>query len=394
MSNNPRISQLLMPLVLLVVPATPACVAPDDPDLDEADAAEEQQDEDEDEYTGTAHEALLAGDIAAWAHFDGFGLVASRSYNSVGGTNSIIRNGVGRYTVRLDGIYGNYGNAQVVAADGNHRCKLMGWGAALPYFDTTTVVNVQCHDPAGAPIDNRGFVVAYARFPGGTAPSASGAYVRMNQPAGGVIDAGHQFGSSATVTRWLTGQYTVNLPGQASNGNVQITAVGATGAEYCKSNGWGGDGAGGTNVHVSCYAPGGLAADSQFSLRYLRDTRDSWYGSGGYAWVQASGIVSPTYRRNLLSDEAGGGLNGAVTTTHPFVGELRVRYENLAPANGLPLVTPYGDVSDPSYCTLGPWTAGIGDSSVTSSVRCWNASGWATDSAFDHVYFSRSVIPG
>jgi hypothetical protein len=349
----------------------------------------------------STEQPLLSGDAAGWAYYTGSGLDASRSFNSTGGGNGISRSSVGVYTVTFGGLYGSSGgNVQVSAAGATrNRCKVGSW-TRNPYSVLSDLqVSVRCHDPSGNPADAP-FMVTYARFPGGTTVSSSGAYVWMNQPQGGALDSTYQWGAPSSVTWNGTGKYALLLPGQASaNSNVQVTAYGTTGAQYCKVVSWGNNGAGDTVVNVHCFAPGGQPADSQFSLRYFRDTRDSRRGSGGFAWADQPYTYSYTpslpYQRNVLYDSCGSGTPGLSYTNKAWrwtTGQYSIDYPSQWSyvSGAAALVTAYGPTAD--YCTLGSWYV-VSNDTLGVDVRCFDSNGNAIDTPFSQVVLSPADFP-
>lgn len=79
---------------------------------------------------------------------------AAYSYNSAGGPVSIVRTGVGIYTVKFSGLggSGSGGNVQVTAYGSDAAtCKVANWGFAPTDF----TVNVRCFQSGGSPIDTR-----------------------------------------------------------------------------------------------------------------------------------------------------------------------------------------------------------------------------------------------
>jgi hypothetical protein len=322
--------------------------------------------------------------------------VGAQSFNSTGGTIEASSTEPGRYIVRLNGILSpdgvpfDEGNVQVTAVNGNKRCRVGSWGAWAPPFDYTTSVVVRCHAPDGTPASSD-FVMSYARFPGGTFPSSSGAYLLMDKPTGGWLDPEFQFGATSSVSRTGVGAYVVTLEGQAvQNGVFLVTAFGKSGAQYCKVNGWGAASATATYVNINCFAPGGTPSDSRFTLRYFRDTRDTETGSGGYAWVGADGSVSGYYQRNTFIDSFGTVTPGYIAGISVEPGVVNLEYGNLG-AWGMPLVSAYSFVPwDASYCTVSGWNHHYIPGYVAAvNVTCWSPSGSLTDSFFDSVYLSR-----
>jgi hypothetical protein len=72
------------------------------------------------------------------------------SFNSSGGANTILRSGVGRYTVNLYGLVAGGGHVQVTAyGPSSDTCKVANWGVGGTYLS----VNVNCYNHLGQPVD-------------------------------------------------------------------------------------------------------------------------------------------------------------------------------------------------------------------------------------------------
>jgi hypothetical protein len=80
-------------------------------------------------------------------------------YNSTGGTNTVARGGVGRYTAALSGLGARAGTVQVTAtSSGSERCKAVAWAPSGTY----QTVQVLCTTAAGTRVDAT-FALTYAR---------------------------------------------------------------------------------------------------------------------------------------------------------------------------------------------------------------------------------------
>jgi hypothetical protein len=105
---------------------------------------------------------------------------------------------------------------------------------------------------------NRGQLVAYVWAENAKAASYS-------------PSEGYRFVASkgaVTITRASAGVYTVKIGNSGvSGGHAQVTAYGQ-GAEHCKVLRWGMSGKD-QDVHVSCFAANGTAADTQFALAFF-----------------------------------------------------------------------------------------------------------------------------
>lgn len=188
-------------------------------------------------------------------------------YNSGGGTDSIVRNSKGNYTVTIPGIGLDAGTVKVSGYGVQGRpCRSGGWGGT-----PTLQVNVLC-TLNGAPADAY-FTMTWVS--GGSLLGHRGGkwgYVWANGPTvasytPAVAYQGNSSGALNTATRLGTGNYLIHFPNLGGdNGDVQVSAY-STDA-VCNSAGWGGDGAGGADVYVSCYDSTGTPVDAYFDAQY------------------------------------------------------------------------------------------------------------------------------
>ena len=255
-------------------------------------------------------------------------------------------------------------------------------------------VDVGCHTPAGDWSDSP-FVVSFVKLPGGAALSADGAYLRTN-PGGAALSPGFQWGAPITRSHPATGQYQITLGGVSSlGGTVVVTTYGWSRA-YCKPADWVVDGAD-TKINVRCFDPGGAATDTGFSLRYIRHTRDSRFGSGGFVWANQPTALdytpSPIYQENRLASECGDHF--FTNNAHRVAkGRYQITYPSQmvdVPPSARRFVTAYGSGNE--YCKLTNWEA---PSSIPGAVRigtrCFDATGSLVDTRFTEVYFSQAFL--
>lgn len=107
-----------------------------------------------------------------------------------------------------------------------------------------------------------------------------------------------------------------------------------------------------------------------------------------YAWAhQASGtyVADPLYSRNSSGNVFGEGVNNTVTQLG--TGEYRVRFPGIGTAPGGNVqVTAYGTASQ--RCKVQSWSNSGGN--VDANVRCFDASGAATNAQFSIAYVRNS----
>jgi hypothetical protein len=205
---------------------------------------------------------------------------AATSFNSTGGTNTLIRNSMGNYTVTLPGLTKFFGNAQVVGQRTTFRtplprCKLVSWGTGA----SSTNITVQCYNYAGLPRDDLQFYLAYSvdqtlGFKTGIKPL--GAYAFANDLTSTSVytpntkDQFNGFGTGKlTAQKTGTGLYTVTIPGTLnySTSVALVTAVGPASAAYCNIVSWAT-----STINVACFKTGGTPIDSRFEVSFQTAT--------------------------------------------------------------------------------------------------------------------------
>ena len=200
---------------------------------------------------------------------------AAASFNSTGGTNTVVVHGHGYYTATLPGLTSSGGIALVTGihpnAQGQYyapRCNLGPWAAGA----SSTNLTIRCFNPSGVGTDGY-FDLAYAvgQGPGAIAGQAMpAAWALANAPeskSAYKTEMNHQYNGfntgRLTARKTGTGLYTVTIPGTISYSSsvALVTAVGS-GSNYCNLAGpWT------TNaIYVACYAQGGAPADSPFEV--------------------------------------------------------------------------------------------------------------------------------
>lgn len=179
-------------------------------------------------------------------------------------------------------------------------------------------------------------------------------------------------GKSIDILRNSTGQYHVMIRGLAADGgSARVDAVDGFG-NTCAISGFGAVGVD-EYVDVSCFAPGGAPADTQFNLSY---TGNPFPGSGAYAhvWSAAPAAGSP-----WSYDSKGGSPKVVKTGTGAYV----VTLPHLGSKQGIVNVTSRS-ASRVICKPTAPWSPVNGNLRVT--VGCFDAAGHRTNAAFYLTY--------
>jgi hypothetical protein len=223
----------------------------------------------------------------AYLYYSGSSVPATYSWNSMGGTNSVTRNGTGSYTATLPSIGADgVANGTVIVTgygtDATH-CKVANWSLS----GSNVLVNVLCFDHANA--SDSAFSLSYSRqSPTGT-PSVG--YLWANDPSNTALyyplsgyralkinrgDGTHSWSDNAfSVQRQTIGSYLVrfkDLPYTSDpqllyeKSSVHVTAYGNN-SNYCTlGSRWGDDVNG--YVTVNCWNYSGVASDTVFAVSY------------------------------------------------------------------------------------------------------------------------------
>jgi hypothetical protein len=317
------------------------------------------------------------------------------SYNTSGGTNRVVNLSTGSYRVEFPGIGQANGNVQVNAYGGsNARCKVSSWGPSGSQLN----VNVVCHTASGS-LTNTQFVVKYHRG----ASTDLGGYVWANQPttASYTAPSSYSWNSAAgsnTIQREGTGLYAVSLAGlTGTGGNALVTAYGS-GPEHCKVRGWGSNSEG-TVVRVACFAAGGSAVDSNFTLSFAgRVFAPEQYGAFVWANDATSAEYDPDSAYRSTSSRGQAGIletQARPSAGRTSAGSYYVHYPYMPAADKtVALATAYGTTSD--YCKVHSWVEHGGDvdddQGARVYVRCFDAAGNAKDGRFTQNYAYHSFL--
>jgi hypothetical protein len=197
--------------------------------------------------------------------------------------------------------------------------------------------------------------------------------------------SGDVFGIGVTtpVTQLATGQYRVRFPGigTALGGHVQVTAYGS-GSERCKVQSWTNLG-GAVDVMVGCFTADGAAANSLFSVAYLRK---SGTGAAQSAYVWADSPTAASYAPDAFYQFNSTGAQN--TIVRQSEGQYAVTLPGLTASGGTVEVTAYGTNSD--YCKVASFSSSGGNAVV--NVRCYDTTGTLSDGRFT-LNFARETQP-
>jgi hypothetical protein len=192
------------------------------------------------------------------------------SYNSTPfNTNFVSRMSVGRYYVQIPGLGSAGGSFQVSAFADTNACRAQNAFAA----NGGEVIIVKCRDSFENPIDAI-FDLTFMEDQGLKAVSLPRqAYLWANRPTAASYQPAAAYRWSSvdgvpTVTRSAAGRYSVELPGQRLGGAALVTPTGL-GTARCNVASIRTD-ALPQRIGVSCFDFVGAAADSAFTLAYLK----------------------------------------------------------------------------------------------------------------------------
>ena len=306
--------------------------------------------------------------------------------------NSVVRTGVGAYTVTLPNLDAPAGTVHVTAyGSGPATCKVASFYPAVSGMQ----VNVRCFGSGGVAADSQ-YTLTFTRPFIATKPMA---YVWQDRPSAPLgtpfIPRGsYSFNSTDgtnTITHTGLGTYAVRLPNiGGSGGHVQVTAYGF-GSERCKVVGWSPSGVD-ELVNVACFTSAGSPTDTFFTMTYARGI--SIVGSdccppGGpgtrfaYAWGNDASAASytPSAPYQFSNPPA------TATITHPLPGSgaYAVSFPAQDLSRGTVQVTAYG--SGPEYCKVAYWTPSAG-----VKVSCFGGSGTALDTRYVVTFASSYLI--
>jgi len=306
---------------------------------------------------------------------------ATFSYNAGGGAVTATRSSTGVYTMTwtgMESIGTDGGNVQVVAYGSNVRCQVGSW--------SSNAASVDCFDPSGNPVDSR-YDVLFLKPPKKTWAQEY-AFAWANQPSTAsytpsVLYSYNFLKGPITITRSSAGVYSVQFASfdlLGVGGNVQVTSYGSfTGAgEYCKVQSWG------TNsVNVRCFDATGAAADSYFTVLYLKTPSPSHPTAVAYAWANDPASASYTPATTYSYNPSG----GAITAARSGTGVYSMTWTGFGAegtGGGHPQVTAYNAIN--TRCQIQSW------GSEAVSVLCFDHAGNPADSPYSIMFLRPDAV--
>jgi hypothetical protein len=289
----------------------------------------------------------------------------AHQFVSSGGAVTIVRNGVGFYSVFLPGVAAAQGVAHVTAVGGAPVwCQVLNYGPA----GLVERLDIACVRFGWALQDSR-FTVLFSTSTAPPAAPGAYAYLRANA-AGAVLNTYNSAGAPNSVTHAGVGQYSVFLSALGSPsiaGNLQVTAVNSAAPARCKVAGWGST-PNGQAARISCFNAAGGLADSGFTLSYQRERA-------------ISGSVAPPFRFGYLLDSLGAAVPpatnfntafgfGANTAVGAGAGLRLVTFPGVGALQDHVQVTAFGPA--PGWCGLLTIWGTSGGNAVVRDVACFD----------------------
>lgn len=249
------------------------------------------------------------------------------AFNGNRGFPTIVRTGLGAYTVTLPGLangaVGGHVQVSPIATDLASRVQTIGWGPT----GADMMAQVRTFDGAGNAAD-RMFLLSYTETAAAQAPhlgSSAHVWAHNASAASYVPSVTYQAsnGTNApaapiTITRAGVGSYDVLLPSHLDDLGVPTVGIYGTTPGAARIRDWGSTPAGGTSIRVETTDPSNTLADRRFVLQFT------------------SARPAGTPARN---DVIGGGCNGATLRgiTRPRLGATwQLALDNLSPTAVLP----------------------------------------------------------
>jgi hypothetical protein len=290
-----------------------------------------------------------------------------RGFTTSGGAATVIRNGVGFYTVLFAGVGKPRGIAHVTAVGSAPVwCQILQYGMS----GADERIDVACVRVGWALADSR-FTVLFSSS--SVPPAGPGAYgfVRSD-PAGALLDSYNSAAGPNSIGHVGPRDYSVFLSGLGAPsiaGGLQVTAVNAAAPARCKVATWTVS-PNGVSARIRCFDAFGVLTDSGWTLSYQRERAISGAlappKNFAYLFDTLGAIPPPTNFNSAL----GFGVNtvmpagvGLRLVTFPRVGVLPDHVQVTAVGPG------------PEWCGLLTIWGTFGGDAVVRDVICFDVVG-------------------
>ena len=291
------------------------------------------------------------------------------SYNAIGGTISgtitATRSAVGAYGMNFAGLTIDSGDVQVTAYNSAAECTVTHWGGNL--------VNVNCFDATGSPVDSEYTVSVILNNLVSTAGSAAYAWADDSSSASYTPSGGYSYnagGGAITATRSAVGVYSMQFAGlPLSGGNVQVSAYNS--AAKCNVAGWGLG-----QVAVHCFDATGSPVDSQYTVSVILNHPVGAASMEAYAYANISDI--PSYTPNVrYSYDSYNSSGQAITASTSGVGLYTMAFSGIGLNGGNVKVSAY---QSNALCNVASWGTG------SIQIACYDSTGAPVNSQYTVVY--------
>jgi hypothetical protein len=344
---------------------------------------------------GFATHAEAAASNVGWVWADEANAVsaytppAASSYNSKGGAITVTPLGTGKYEVSFAKLYdGNPDNVEVTGFQTSGYCTSAGWSPS----GKTLNAYVNCFDKSGNPANTTFTLLYQSRNAVFGSYNTGLAYVWASCPTACpsyTPDTAYSYNSSGgtnAITRNVTGNYTVVIPGISKyDGAVEVTAYG-NGAARCTLDGFGPEGGFSTQATVQCFDGTGAPADEMFNLAFSRGQSfgltTAKNSLGVYALADKDAVT--TAYTPVKAAQYNGFGTGFLTAQKTSKGNYTVTLPGdpqYLTSNVLVTASVVGPATN-NYCNITGW----GGAAIY--ISCYAPGGNSTDAQFDVAFQS------
>lgn len=200
---------------------------------------------------------------------------------------------------------------------------------------------------------------------------------------------------SESILRLTPGRYIARLPDVQPDDSATaiVTAFGGFTPIYASIEGWGDDGCGGTGVQVTTRDAAGNPIDAEFSLLYMTN-RPVQKREQAWAWINPfnAGAQFVTSANYSYSTRPVPGVNTAffVDRVAPTQNRFQVRFTNMAPNRGIPLVSAHSVLAPQSAVIRDWWEDGH---DVVVDVEVFDGTGGPADDGMFTALYRRDGSP-